>query len=138
MGGLYSKCGNVGDLKPKSGKIDAENKDLKLEEKDLMNTIVDLNSNNNNSTLKLLNSDSGSRRNEHDSDSDSLCVADSEELAILANLSKKYPKDKTNSSKTGGTNESQQLSPSPPDLLPYDNDCQFSPEPESNEEEEFS
>merc|ERR1712142_889879 len=110
MGGLYSKCGNVGDLKPKSGKIDAENKDLKLEEKDLMNTIVDLNSNNNNSTLKLLNSDSGSRRNEHDSDSDSLCVA-----------------DKTSSSRTRVTNDSQQLSPSPPDLLLYDNDCQFSP-----------
>merc|ERR1712025_1325247 len=139
--GLYSKWGDVGDPKPKSRKIDVENKDVTLDEKDSTNTIVDFNPNNN-STAKGSSSDSGNQRDGHDSDSDSLsdslCVADSEELAVLANLSKKYPKDKTNSSKTGGTNESQQLSPSPPDLLLYDNECQFSPEPESNDEEEFS
>ena len=75
-----------------------------------------------------------------DSDSDSLdkeslCGADPEELAALASLDKKFSVDRATHSSSAAALSVPQSSSSPPELLLWDNDCQFSAEPESNDEE---
>ena len=91
----------------------------------------------------MANSENTDKIQDDDSDdnfSGNLCIADSEELAILANLEKKFPGDKMTIPKTDDANNNvnHQRSPSPQELTLFDDDCQFSPEPESDNEEEDS
>jgi len=153
QGGLYSNWGMViggGNPQVKRMKIDFENnvdKPIKvggiqgiLKSKD-----DDGGALNNNLDEKIVpNSDESDEiQDEGDSDdsiSGNLCIADSEELAVLANLEKKFPGDQVPIPKTvDASNYVNHLrSPNPHELTLFNDDCQFSSEPESENEEEDS
>jgi len=139
-GGLYRDWGNGVTHGYKRVKIDFDNnivntekvKSDKLVTGDIGEAVIN-DENDNSANLVEVKDDS-------DSDSlemESLCGADPAELTALAHLDKKFPVDKVSHSSSEYSAPSvPQLSSSPPDLLLRDNDCQFSPEPESNEEDD--
>jgi len=153
QGGLYSNWGMVvgeGNHKVKRMKIEFENnvdraikvggiQGIQSRAEDGDGEVL----NNNIDSKIVANSENTDKIQDDDSDdnfSGNLCIADSEELAILANLEKKFPGDKMTIPKTDdvSNNVNHQRSPSPQELTLFDDDCQFSPEPESDDEEDDS
>jgi len=148
-GGLYSDWGKVGvtvePSRPKRAKIEFDDNSVETNAVNVFEEGVDVtveavdNDNDNNNAVHADQSDvKNNNNNNSDSDSfdeDSLCGADPEELAAPAKLNKKFPTDHTvTPTKSEDLPSTTQSSTSPPELLLFDNDCQFSPEPSSNEE----
>jgi hypothetical protein len=96
------------------------------------------NDNNNDVHANLIDVKDNNNNSDSDSlDEESLCGADPEELAALAKLDKKFSSDPVVSlEKVEDAPSTTKSSASPPELLLWDTDCQFSPEPSSEEESE--
>ena len=144
-GGLYSNWGMVGISSQKRMKINDNNADEEVtviavsraKNLDHVGDVI-----NNNSNDKSVSQDDKSEKNQDFSDSDGsisedLYAADSEEIALLNNLEKKFPEGKVKTPGAVGANDTgtHQKSPSISELTPSYDDCQFSPEPESNDED---
>jgi len=87
-------------------------------------------------TNNNLNLGASEKAGDSDSDSldnESLCIADSEELATLANLEKKFSVAEASPDKSDEVVIIERPV-SPPDLVLLDTECQFSPEPDGEEE----
>jgi len=147
-GGLYRDWGKVGGVpegpsRPKRVKIEFDNSNgnndaVSACEDGVGVTIgaVD-NENNDNAAVVHANLSDVNDINNSDSDSldeESLCGADPEELAALAKLDRKFPTaPAVTPAKREDTPSVTQASISPPELILLDTDCQFSPEPSSDE-----
>jgi len=143
-GGLYRDWGDGVTHGSKRVKIDFDNNVVKtdsdkvncdeLETGDIDEPVI--NDENDNIANQIEVKDENNIDSDSEShDNESLCGADPEELAALASLDKKFSVDRASNSSSAAALSVPQLSSSPPELLLWDNDCQFSPEPESNEEE---
>jgi len=149
-GGLYRDWGKVGGVsvgppRPKRAKIEfdinSENIDRVSVGEDGVDVTVEAvdNDNNDNTNAVRANLSDVNDNNNNNSDSDSLdeeslCGADPEELAALAKLDKKFPAAPAVTSATSEDTPSiTEASSSPPDVILLDNDCQFSPEPSTDE-----
>jgi len=141
-GGLYRDWGDGVTHGSKRVKIDFDNNVVKtdkvncdeLEAADIDEPVI--NDENDNIANQVEVKDENNIDSDSDShDNESLCGADPEELAALASLDKKFSVDRATHSSSAAALSVPQSSSSPPELLLWDNDCKFSPEPESNEEE---
>jgi len=143
-GGLYRDWGqgDVGPSRPKRARVEFDNNSDKTGAVNVceggVNVTVEAVDNDNNNDVHANIGDVKDNNNNSDPDSldeESLCGADPEELAALAKLDKKFPADLAPTNLKSENPPSTTQSSSSPELLLWDTDCQFSPEPSSEGEE---